>query len=374
MRTLILSISAGGGHVKASEAIEAYIKLDDPKNEVKVVDTIKYINPLLDKVVIGSYLKSLKVSPTLFGKLYDLAETGESIATFSNKLIEMIIHKLIPLIKDFIPDIIIATHPFSTEMVSVLKAKGMIDIPALSVLTDYEPHSFWIHPNIDGYVVSNLAMVDEMVKRGVDKDLIYPLGIPVKPDFLKKYPREDTLKSLNLNPNKKTVLLMGGSLGLGKITLLYEELQKVAMDIQVVAITGNNKKLFSQLRDLSINSYKTTRIVGYTTEVNKYMQACDLLITKPGGLTITEALICGVPLAVFSAIPGQEQKNAEFLLNNNLAVSLAEGKNCSTILNNLLSNPDKLENMRNNCLIFAKPNSGYHIKNLIYKLLDENSG
>jgi processive 1,2-diacylglycerol beta-glucosyltransferase len=213
-----------------------------------------------------------------------------------------------------------------------------------------------------------------MVKRGVDKDLIYPLGIPVKPDFLKKYPREDTLKSLNLNPNKKTVLLMGGSLGLGKITLLYEELQKVAMDIQVVAITGNNKKLFSQLRDLSINSYKTTRIVGYTTEVNKYMQACDLLITKPGGLTITEALICGVPLAVFSAIPGQEQKNAEFLLNNNLAVSLAEGKNCSTILNNLLSNPDKLENMRNNCLIFAKPNSGYHIKNLIYKLLDENSG
>ena len=146
------------------------------------------------------------------------------------------------------------------------------------------------------------------------------------------------------------------------------------MDIQVVAITGNNKKLFSQLRDLSINSYKTTRIVGYTTEVNKYMQACDLLITKPGGLTITEALICGVPLAVFSAIPGQEQKNAEFLLNNNLAVSLAEGKNCSTILNNLLSNPDKLENMRNNCLIFAKPNSGYHIKNLIYKLLDENSG
>lgn len=374
MRTLILSISAGGGHVKASEAIEAYIKLDDPKNEVKVVDTIKYINPLLDKVVIGSYLKSLKVSPTLFGKLYDLAETGESIATFSNKLIEMIIHKLIPLIKDFIPDIIIATHPFSTEMVSVLKAKGMIDIPALSVLTDYAPHSFWIHPNIDGYVVSNLAMVDEMVKRGVDKDLIYPLGIPVKPDFLKKYPREDTLKSLNLNPNKKTVLLMGGSLGLGKITLLYEELQKVAMDIQVVAITGNNKKLFSQLRDLSINSYKTTRIVGYTTEVNKYMQACDLLITKPGGLTITEALICGVPLAVFSAIPGQEQKNAEFLLDNNLAVSLAEGKNCSTILNNLLSNPDKLENMRNNCLIFAKPNSGYHIKNLIYKLLNENSG
>lgn len=372
MRTLILSISAGGGHVNASEAMECYIKLDDPNNEVKVVDTIKYINPLLDKVVIGSYLKSLKLSPALFGKLYDFAETGESIATFSNKLIEMIIHKLMPLIEDFVPDIIIATHPFSTEMVSKLKAKGMISIPALSILTDYAPHSFWIHPNIDAYVVSTLAMVDEMVKRGVDKSILYPLGIPVKPNFLKKYPREDTLKSLDLDPNKKTVLLMGGSLGLGKICLLYEELQKVAIDIQIIAITGNNKKLFSQLSELSNNSHKDTRIIGYTTEVNKYMQACDLLVTKPGGLTITEALVSGVPLAVFSAIPGQEQKNAEFLLCNNLAVSLGEGKNCHAILNSLLSAPDKLENMRNNCLIFSKPNSGYDIKNLMHKLLNHN--
>ncbi|NLZ47716.1 MAG: UDP-N-acetylglucosamine--LPS N-acetylglucosamine transferase [Clostridiales bacterium] len=372
MRTLILSISAGGGHVNASEAMECYIKLENPNNEVKVVDTIKYINPLLDKVVIGSYLKSLKLSPSLFGKLYDFAETGESIATFSNKLIEMIIHKLIPLIDDFSPDIIIATHAFTTEMVSILKAKGMINIPALSILTDYAPHSFWIHPNIDAYVVSTSAMVDEMIKRGVDKSILYPLGIPVKPNFLKKYPRENTLKTLNLNPDKKTVLLMGGSLGLGKLCLLYEELQKVDLDIQIIAITGNNKKLFNQLTELSSNSVKDTRIIGYTTEVNKYMQACDLLITKPGGLTITEALVSGVPLAVFSAIPGQEQKNAEFLLDNNLAVSLGEGKNCHRTINSLLCNSEKLENMRNNCLIFAKPNSGYDIKNLMHKLLKAN--
>lgn len=372
MKTLILSISAGGGHVNAAEAIECYIKLNNSNNVVTVVDTIKYINPFLDKVVIGSYLKSLKLSPFIFGKLYNLAETEESIASFSNKINEFIIHRLIPLIEDSDPDVIVTTHPFSTEMISILKGKGKVNIPVVTVLTDYAPHSFWIHPNIDAYVVSNVEMVDEMIRRGVKKDIIYPFGIPVKPEFFKGYSREETLKSLDLDAEKTTVLLMGGSLGMGKIAALYEELQKVEADFQIIAITGSNKKLFSQLTMLSESSNKLTKVIGYSKEVNRYMQACDLLITKPGGLTVTEALICSVPLALFSAIPGQEEKNAEFLIRNNLAIDLGDGKNCKNIINGLLLFPEKLAEMKKNCRQYARPNSGNDIYNLLCELIDSN--
>ncbi|MDP4088932.1 MAG: glycosyltransferase, partial [Bacillota bacterium] len=356
MRTLILSISAGGGHVNAAEAVEYYIKQNDSESTVKLVDTIKYINPFLDKVVIGSYLKSLKLSPFLFGKLYNLAETEESIANFSNRINEFIIHKLVPLIEDFAPDVIITTHPFSTEMASILKGKGKIGVPLVAILTDYAPHSFWIHPNIDAYIVSNAEMVDEMTRRGVKKEIIHPLGIPVKPEFLQEYPPKETLDSLNLNSDRSTVLLMGGSLGIGKIAALYEELKKVEEDIQIIVITGSNKKLYSQLTSLSETSNKPTRVIGYSTEVNRYMQACDLLITKPGGLTVTESLISRIPLALSSAIPGHEEKNANFLLRNNLAIDLRDCKNCSTVINELLTDPERLETMKENCSKFARPN------------------
>lgn len=365
MRTLILSISAGGGHVNAAKAVEEYIKINDSSSEVVTIDTIKYINPILDKVVIGSYLKSLKFSPSIFGKLYNLAETEDSIATFSSKVNEIVIRKLIPLIEEFKPDIIVSTHPISNEMISILKAKGKIDIPIVTIMTDYAPHNFWIHPYINAYVVSNDDMVQEMVNRGVPSELIYPLGIPVKPEFIKEYYKKETLHSINLKETKKTILLMSGSLGLGKVMDLYEQLQTIPQDIQILIIAGNNKRLYNHLMEESFESKIPTRIIGYTSEVCKYMQAADILITKPGGLTVTEAIVSHIPMAIFSAIPGQEEKNAEFLLRHNLAINLEEGKDCSPQISALLSNSELLNTMEKNCEKYAKPNSG----NDIYKLL-----
>jgi processive 1,2-diacylglycerol beta-glucosyltransferase len=373
MKVLILSVSAGGGHTQAAEALKKSILLNNSKSEILIIDTIKYINPILDKVVIGSYLKSLKLSPSIFGKIYNLAENEDGLATFSNKVVEVVVFRLIPLINEVQPDIIVATHPFSAEMVSVLKSKGKINTPAVAIMTDYAPHNFWIHPLIDAYIVSNDDMIDEMIKRGVSRDLVHSLGIPVNPDFLKLYDRSETLRALDLDNSKPTILLMGGSLGMGSIADLYNEIQEIRSDIQIVVITGNNKKLYAKLHDLQSYANKPTRIIGFTKEVNKYMQACDLLITKPGGLTVTEALISGTPLAIFSAIPGQEEKNAEFLLKHNLAVNLLDGKNCRNTIDHLISSPEKLINMRENCRLYAKPNSGNDIYRLFSKLIVSNS-
>lgn len=366
MNVLILSVAAGGGHIHAAEAIKRYILLNDSKSNVQVVDTLKYINPLIDKVVIGSYLQTIKITPSLFGKLYTLSENEDGLATVSNKVNELFALKLLPLLKDLKPDLLVCTHPFPAEMVSTLKSKHKVDIPMVCTLTDFAPHNLWIQPGTDAYVVSNSDMIEEMIARGVPRDSIYDLGIPVTPEFLTKYDRTETLKELNLNLNKTTILIMGGSLGIGKIENLYEELIKVSHDIQIIIITGNNKKLYSILSKLQESSPKETRILGYTKEVNKYMQCCDLLLTKPGGLTITEALVCKIPMAIFSPIPGQEEKNAEFLVKHNLAINMGDGRECKRMIQDLLSNPRKIMEMKSCCSLFSKPQSG----NEIYKLLN----
>lgn len=372
MRVLILSVSAGGGHGHAAEAIKEHVLQNEPDSEVKIVDTLKYINPIIDKVVIGSYLKTLKITPSLYGKLYNYSESDSGVATISNKFNEILTLKLEPLIDEFNPEIIVCTHPFSSEMMSIMKSKKKLNVPTITTLTDYASHSFWIHPHMDAYVVSNADMIDEMVEKEVPSDIIYDYGIPVKSEFNAHFDREKTLKELGLNPSKKTLMIMGGSLGMGNIPLLYSELAKVKSDIQLIVITGSNSKLYDELLEISADSTKTTRVIGFTNNVNKYMQASDLLFTKPGGLTITEALICNTPMALFSPIPGHEEKNADFLLRHNLAIDLWDIKMTCPVIEAMLNNPKHLEVLKNNCSRFAKPNCGYHVYELMKRLIDEN--
>ena len=369
MKVIIFSVSAGGGHAHAAEAIKNYILENEPGSEVEIIDTLKYINRFIDKVVVGSYLNTIKITPSLFGKLYNFTENEGGISTVSGKVSELLTSKLLPLIDKFSPDILLSTHPFSTEMISILKLKYKIDIPLAAILTDFAPHKYWIHPGIDAYIVSNFDMIDEMVNRGVEKNIIHDLGIPVMKEFMKSFNREETLKELGLKTDKPTILIMGGSLGMGKISEVYEELIRTSMDIQILVIAGNNKKLFSELTKLQEHSNKTTKVLPYTNNINKYMQACDLLLTKPGGLTITEALICKIPLAVFSPIPGHEEHNAQFLFRHNLAISIQNIKKSKTIIEDLLNTPSVLKSMKENCEIYAKPDSGNEIYNLLSTLI-----
>lgn len=373
MKALIFSVSAGGGHKNAAEAIKSYIELNDAKSDVVILDTIRYINPLLDKVIIGSYLKSIKITPALFGKLYSASENDYGLNSVSTKFNEIMASKIMPFIEEYKPEVIVCTHPFPAEMASIMKSKYNLQIPCVTILTDYAPHGFWLHPCIDAYVVSNIDMIDDMVERGIPRETIFDLGIPVKPNFITQYEREETLKELELSPDKSTILVMGGSLGMGKISTIYEELSKVTQDIQIIVITGKNRKLYYELVELKKTCPKETRIIGFTDKVNKYMQASDLLLTKPGGLTITESLICKIPLGLFSPIPGPEEKNSDFLIRHNLAVNLGDGKNCSKEIEELLSSPYKLKSIKMNTSKYSKPNSGNDIYNLLNSLLKKEN-
>lgn len=373
MNILIFSISAGGGHQNAAEAIKECAILNDKNSKVEIIDTLKYINPLIDKLVIGSYLNSIKINPYLYKKLYYQSEDDDTISSISAKFNEVMSERIISLIKQFNADVLVATHPFPEEMLSILKEKKMINVPVICILTDYAVHSLWVHPNIDAFIVSNSDMIDEMAMRNVDKNLVHVLGIPVKNSFLKNHDKKQTLKELGFSSSLKTVLIMGGSLGIGKISKIYDAISKISIDVQIIAITGNNKKLYNDLIKLKESSKKETRIIGYTNEVNKYMQCCDLLVTKPGGLTVTEAIITGTPMAAFSAIPGAEDKNLDFILRHNIAVYIDNEKNCGSIIENLLLDDEKLKEMGENCRMLSKPDAGNDIYRLISSLIQKNS-
>jgi processive 1,2-diacylglycerol beta-glucosyltransferase len=372
MDTLILSVSAGGGHMKAAEAIKECIESRFPESRTLIVDTLKYVNPIVDKFIVGGlYLNTVKNAPVLWGLLYELAESGDNMTDFSKAVNKLLSVKIKNLINDFKPSVIVCTHPFPLQMLSNLKKKGKVTIPTVAILTDYASHPFWLYEHIDAYVVAHNYMKYEVEKRNIPENIVYPFGIPVLKSFLKKRDRASILKELNLD-DKLTVLMMGGSLGFGEVRDTFQSLLNSKKDLQIIAITGQNMKLKRQLEKYSDTSKKKVIILSYTNRVSDLMDISDLIITKPGGMTITESLVKELPIIIISPIPGQEERNAHFLSNVGAAARILDTDDVDTVLNQILDNPLRIKHMKEMCRFLAKPNSSEDTVGLLERLVAEN--
>lgn len=399
MKVLILSASTGGGHMKASAALKTYILENNENAIVEIVDTIEYVSPMLNKTITEGYVYLAKNTPRMYGAMYKTTNKDTPLNSFVVAINNQFSKRLMPLLDEFNPDIIISTHPFVTEMVSNLKSVSKIKVPLICLMTDYAPHKTWINEFVDAYIVANDKMVDMMEKMGVKRDIIYPYGIPVDNTFYTRKDREAILRDLDMSPDIPTILIMAGSFGVNDILKIYNNIVKIDLDFQVIVITGRNQKLYDAFKKILSKSDKAldnnkktniknklnikkpsilskepvykkpTKLLFFTDEVYKYMSASDLIITKPGGLTVSEALACNLPMAIFNAIPGQEEENADFLIDNNMAVRIGKDDTCTQIIRNLLSNKDELDFMRSSCENFDKSTSGKDIYNLINKLL-----
>lgn len=371
MKILILTAATGGGHLRASRAISSYIEQNCPDCSVEVVDAMKSIGSLVDKTVCEGYHILATKTPKLFGKLYRATNKKSALSSLLNRFSNTFGRLLLPAIEQSSPDAIISTHPFVSEMVSHLKANGWVDVPLITLMTDYGPHRAWIGSEVDAYVVSNSDMIPKMEAMGVSKEKIYPFGIPVENVFFTPGDKPALLKKFGLDPNLPTILIMAGSFGVTNILDIYRQITKVDLAFQIVVITGRNEKLYAAFADEVENSPKKTKLVFFTNEVENYMHASDLLVTKPGGLTVSEALACSVPLAVFDAIPGQEEDNADFLLNYNMAVKLEPDTDCGDVIRSLLEDSRKLDAMRSNCAEFDKSHSAENILALTRELCEQ---
>ena len=394
-KVLIMSASTGGGHNRAARAIKEELEsrtIDNMSIECEIVDSLKLVNNTMDKVISRGYEKSALYTPKAYGSVYRFSET--TIASKNefktNPLTSLMARKFKHLLNESTPDLIIGTHPFPMIALSTLKKNNNIhslslsesfykstkvDIPPMiSVLTDYTTHSTWIQNEIDYYIVGHEYVKELLVYEGVDSEKVKAFGIPVEKSFLSHRDRETVLTELGLSPEKLTVLLMGGSFGAGNIKETLEDLIAIDRDFQILVITGRNEHLkdkLSKMLDSTIHN-KNICLLGYTNKINDILASIDVLISKPGGLTTTEALLNDVPMIVPYFIPGQEEENLDFLTNCGAALRTTKKYSLPVLLKVLIDDPSRLDNLRKNIKSIRKFDSAVNISNLVVDILTDN--
>lgn len=393
-KVLIMSASTGGGHNRAARAIKEeleQISIDGEFIKCDIIDSLKLVNSTMDKVISSGYEKSALYTPRAYGQVYRLSET--SIASRnefkSNLLTSLMALKFKKLLQNSKPDLIIGTHPFPMIALSTLKKQKHnnsnftnlgynldFDVPPMiSVLTDYTTHSTWIQNEIDYYIVGHEYVKELLDFEGVDSSKIKSFGIPVEKSFLHNRDKKTVLDELGLDSTKLTVLLMGGSFGAGNIKETLDELLSIDRDFQVVVITGRNESLKEKLSKglLTHPIDKNVCVLGYTNKMNDILASVDVLITKPGGLTTTEALLKDVPMIVPYYIPGQEEENLDFLCNCGAALRTTKKYSLTVLLKVLIDDPSRLDMLKQNIKSIRKFNSAQNIANLVNNILETDN-
>lgn len=367
MNILFLSVSNGEGHIKAAEAINEFLKLKYPESRTVIIDALQFTSPMVNKLVKGLYFNTLKNNPGLYGIVYKMSETDRNLVTFSRKVNKLLSNRLASFTNRFSPSVIVCTHAFALQMASSLKQAGKINVPLVAVLTDFTNHNIWRHENVDAYVVAHECVKQEMESSGMPRDIIHTYGIPVSSSFLKKKDKSLIIKTLGLD-NKLTLLVMGGSLGIGNVEGILKSLLECKEDLQVIAVTGRNYELYKRLKTYALKSHKKAKVVSYTNRVADFMEAADIIVTKPGGMTVSEALVKELPILITSPIPGQEERNAHFLINSGVAARVLPDDNIDGIISQIVNNPFRLKHMKEMARYLSKPNSARDIVSLLESL------
>lgn len=320
MKVLVLTISAGQGHNQTAKAISETLK--EKGADCIVLDAYKYISKFLSNSVEKGYLLSTKYTPGMYGRAYRIAEKKEkvykddvfNIIRFTNNVMG---RKLLNYIEEYNPDVVISTHIFAAIAMTYFKAK-LPDIINIGIITDFTVHPFWEESDLDYYVTATSLLNYQCEKKGIDFDKILPFGIPINKKFSKSLDRGEARQLLGIE-DKATIMIMMGSMGYGNVRRTIKQIDTLELDFQVLCVCGNNSHV-----KRSIDRLKCKHRVynyGFVDNVDVMMDASDFIITKPGGLSMSESLAKGIPAILMNPIPGQEDRNLEFLLNNGLAMA-----------------------------------------------------
>ena len=377
MKVLIFYASYGGGHLNAAKSIENCIKTNYKDMDVEMIDCMKYVNKTIEKVTTAAYREMAKKAPWAWGRIYSDAQKGPGplahITTRSNKIMAI---KLLKLLREKKPDLIISTHPFGSQMCSYLKRKNKINSKIATIMTDFAPHDQWLvgHEYTDYFFVAHNKMKDYLINKGISESKVFDTGIPISENFQKRYNKKEIFDKYNLDESKFTILFFGGGeFGLGKTRTVQifnnfvEETKN--NNIQIIAISGKNPKMKSAFEEVvdSNDANSTVKIIEFSNEVPKLMAIANLVVTKPGGLTTSESLASHLPMVVINPIPGQEEENAEFLESKNIAIWIKKSDDSKEIIKNLLNNKEKISIMKENTKILARPNSTRDICDVLFK-------
>lgn len=364
-RILLMYITKVSGHRQATVAIQQALRQMDPEIEAPAVNGFGYTYPLLEKVINKAYMSVIKRTPKVWDYLYDnpkIVKNSESIKNFLHKTS----HKKIGrLIEQYRPDTIVCTQAFPCGMVADYKRAYHSSFRIIGVLTDFSPHSYWIHEGVDCYVVPSQDVKERLIKKGVAPEAVRVYGIPIRTRFAARLERKPLAEKLGLDPQVPTVLVMGGGQGLGPIKKIVKSLMKITIDLQVIVLAGVNKKIVGSLRRYAQRTDKKILVFEFTPQVDEFMELAALIITKPGGITTAECLAKGLPIVIIDPIPGQETRNTDFLIEKGIGIRVDDTNDIGEEVELLLRSPQRLAAMRKAAYDNAKPDAAMDIARLI---------
>jgi processive 1,2-diacylglycerol beta-glucosyltransferase len=366
---LIFSASYGGGHRRVSHAVETAISSLNKGIKTRVIDLFDVISPVLNKFNAYTYITTMRKAPWLYGWVYELSY-DLSLNNFLNRMASKIgLEKIGGLLKDLSPKVTLSTYPTYGGMLSELKRRGLVNLISTVVITDFVAHSQWIHPRVDKYFVPSDEVKHHLIKKGILPKAIQITGIPISRDFLLSVDRTEALKEYGLRDNVPVILVMAGIFGMTMgVTEICNAIKELSMDVQAVVLCGNDKKLFIELTDMFSDKSIILPFLG-KVDVYKLMNIASLLISKSGGITVSEALAKELPLLIYKPLPGQEYHNAVFLSKTGAGIIAKNKGELKNILKFLLVDKDYLNQMKEAIRLIKKPDASMDVaRSLIEKI------
>lgn len=363
MKVLIVYAKAGAGHQRAAQAVYDAFKRRGADKDVVLIDCLDYTNRWFKYLYPGCYLFLVRFLPFVWALIYYSLENRffysliKPLRRLNNYLVSQ---RYADFIKKEKPQVIISTQFFATEVAAALKKKKEINATLISVVTDFGAHTFWESGDVDYFVVASADTQQDMLRRGIPQNKIKVLGIPIYPP-LKAVNQEQLRREIGIKNERFTILIVGGGFGVGPIKKLVLKLngleEKVRNKSQLIVVCSRNKKLYKEIAGILPKLDIETKIFGFVSDLYKMMAASEVIISKSGGLTTSEALACGLPMIIIAPIAGQESKNCYLLVKKQAAIRIDRPSRVKGVIEKLVNRPDELEKMRRQALLLARPDS-----------------
>ncbi len=369
-KILIVSQRSGAGHIRAAEALEKALEMvGGGRLEIKRVDFLDYAGPTVRGVLGRGYTELAKRLPEIYGFLN--IQFGE-VGSFRKYLpfLKIGAPDFVKLLKTEKPDAVIATHPMPAAIALDLKKRKEINCPLEVIITDYKVHLIWVIGKTDdlNYFVATEEMAWDLERCGISRKNIHICGIPIDPVFSRKFNRRGLAEKLGLGRNKLTVLLYAGSFGSINILEILRVLKKFKEKLQIIAICGKDENLHKKIRGFAkANREFVPQVFSWTKNIEELMAVSDVLISKPGGITVSEAAAMGLPLIIVNPIPGQEEANTNWLTENGAALWALDSRQIIMKIMTLMKHPEKLKTLKKNARRIAEPKAAFKIARIIKK-------
>jgi processive 1,2-diacylglycerol beta-glucosyltransferase len=366
LRILVLSVSAGTGHLRAAQAIELAVRQMLPGAHVENHDVLEMSTKVFRHCYGDMYLDFVDRAPQVLGFFYNLMDhpgvPGASRWAHIRLALErMCLRRFIYFLQCQRWDLVISTHFLAGEIIAALRREKRFSAPHVMVTTDFETHGTWVNQPCEHYFTATEEGARYLESFGVPANEATAVGIPIHPVFSEPKDRAECRARHGLSNDRPIVLQLAGGHGVGRIRELYQAILAVEKPLDVVVVTGHNERAKKQLEQMSIPERHRRHIIGYTTEIDEFMRAADLVVSKPGGLTTSELLAVGAPLVIVDPIPGQEDRNSDFLLEQGAAIKVNHAATLPLKLTELLRDPDRLEQLRANALRLSRPQAAFEV-------------